>query len=121
MDLKKYSVSFSFGITALMLFIIYTILHWETRLSDIQTLEFMTLTIIAYVVGLAVSVIIYFLNMRSDFNLTSVALVLFSVLLYSFFGDVQFGLIALGSFLLIFAISFGLSIIIGFILLVAVF
>ncbi len=113
-DKNKYSASFSFGVTLLSIIVLICIFHWGRTISNLLLVDILSITIIGFIIGFATSIVLYLLDVgATDFNISSLFIIVLTITLYILVGDVKVGTISIAYIMTSIAIASVTSFILG--------
>lgn len=110
-----YSVKLAPGITIVSFLIILSLFFWETDYAELTTMQIFIVSLVSFLIGFASSFVVRLMGMETDYNISSIVVLVFGILLVLLIGDVQIGIVSTGSLLSVLVFSMAIGVGIGFV------
>jgi hypothetical protein len=107
---EKIPMYFGIGLTLSSALLLYIIFYWEITLGALLTSQILHVSLISFIIGLIGAFTLRLLRRRTDYNITSIFILLFGIFLYLIAGDIALANIPMDIFLTTVLISAGISI-----------
>ena len=114
----NWALRYSTGISVITMLILYISFFWNTEYGQLTTLTVLYISLIGFLVGLVLSLILYRLYKSKEFGLLGLSVFIFSVILWILVGDVKIELITMSTLVSVIAIVFAFQIVINLLLMV---
>jgi len=102
---KKYYLTFSVGVTLLSIVVMLGLFHWSDTLGALKTERLFYITLVSFLIGAVFSIVLFLLARRSDFNLSSIGILVFVSSLYLTVGNIPLGGVFIGFLVISFMLS----------------
>lgn len=111
---KNKGMKFSLGTTLLSFTILFIIFQWNKHIEDVLIYELLINSLISFIIGFGFSLIIKIAGFKTDYNITSLFIIVFFFSMYLLLGNIKIGKVSSMDFTALILIAGFVSVAIGF-------